>query len=105
MGITYFPIAQPGEIAEGEMKAVDLGGREILVTVIEGQHVAFARQCPHEGTNLDNAELDGSQLRCEGHSYYFDLHSGQCVAPAGGPVLAVLPVEQHDGQLCVRLEW
>jgi len=27
------------------------------------------------------------------------------VAPPGGPALAVLPLEEHEGKLCVRLEW
>jgi nitrite reductase/ring-hydroxylating ferredoxin subunit len=104
LGVIYYPVAEPGEIAEGEMKPVDLGGREILVTMSDGELFAFARQCPHEMTNLDTGEVIGTQLRCEGN-YCFDLHSGECVAPAGGPALAVLPIEEHEGKLCVRLEW
>ncbi|HVA26509.1 MAG TPA: Rieske 2Fe-2S domain-containing protein [Chloroflexota bacterium] len=105
MGVVYYPVAEPGEIAEGDMKPVDLGGREILVTMSEGELYAFARQCPHEATNLDTSEVIGTQLRCEGHNYCFDLESGACVAPPGGPALAVLPIEEHEGKLCVRLEW
>jgi nitrite reductase/ring-hydroxylating ferredoxin subunit len=107
MGVAFVPVAEPGELAEGQMKPVDLGGREIIVTMVDGELFAFARECPHEATDLaENAEImDGPQLRCDGHNYCFDLHTGQCVAPSGGPALAVLPVEEHDGKLCVRLEW
>jgi nitrite reductase/ring-hydroxylating ferredoxin subunit len=105
MGVAYYPVAEPGEIAEGDMKPVDLGGREILLTMSHGELFAFARQCPHEASNLDDSEVSGSQIRCEGHSYCFDLKTGQCIMPPGGPSLAVLPIEEHDGKLCVRLEW
>jgi len=107
MGVIYFPFAEPGELVEGELRPVDLGGREILATLVDGEPFAFARQCPHEATDLiENSEImAGAKLRCDGHNYCFDLRTGECVSPAGGPALAVLPVEEHDGKLCVRLEW
>ena len=107
MGVAFIPVAAPGELQEGDVKPVDLGGREILVAVVDGERYAFARQCPHEATDLlGNCEImAGGQLRCDGHSYCYDLRSGQCLAPPGGPALGVLPLEEHDGQLCVKLEW
>ena len=107
MGVAYFPVAQPGEIAQGAMKPVDLGGREIVVANVDGELYAFGRQCPHEATDLsENGEImAGAQLRCDGHSYCFDLQTGACLAPSSGLALAVLPLEERDGQICVRLEW
>lgn len=105
MGITYISVGQPGEVADGEMKPVDLGGREILLANVAGEMFAFARQCPHEATNLDTGELTGAHIRCEGHSYCYDLRTGECLQPGGGPLLAVLPIEEREGRLCVRLEW
>jgi nitrite reductase/ring-hydroxylating ferredoxin subunit len=87
------------------MTAVDLGGRRVLVTNVDGEYFAFGSQCPHEGTELDDAEIREYRLRCQAHSYCFDLRTGECVIPRGGPPLATLPVELRDGQLCIRLEW
>jgi N-acyl-D-aspartate/D-glutamate deacylase len=100
--------ALPGHVLRGSAYAgrPEPGGREILVTMADGELFAFARQCPHEATNLDTAEvMEGLKLRCEGHNYCFDLRTGECVTPAGGPALAVLPLEEHEGKVCVRLEW
>ena len=36
MGVTYIPIARVGELAPGAMKEVDLGGRQVLVALVEG---------------------------------------------------------------------
>ena len=105
MGVAYIPVARPGEIEPGQKKSVDLGGRRVLVTNVGGEHYVFASQCPHGATDLDDADLVGTRLRCHGHSYWFELTSGECVMPRGGPTLATLPVEERDGEICVRLEW
>ena len=105
MGVAYIPVARVGEIEPGARKAVDLGGRRVLVANVDGEHFAFASQCPHENTELDDAEIKGMRLRCLAHSYCFDLRSGECTIPRGGPPLTVLPVEQRDEEICVRLEW
>jgi 3-phenylpropionate/trans-cinnamate dioxygenase ferredoxin subunit len=105
MGVAYVPVARVGELGPGERKAVDLGGRSVVVTNIDGEYFAFGAQCPHEGAELELADITGTELRCDGHSYRYDLRSGQCVMPPGSAPLAVLPVEQRDDDICIRLEW
>lgn len=105
MGVVYVPVARVGELAPGQMKPADLGGRPVLVANVDGQHYVFVRQCPHEGADLADGELDGHKIRCENHSYCYDLKTGECVVPRGGPQLTVLPVEQRGEEVCVRLEW
>lgn len=105
MGVSYVPVARAGEIAPGKMKAVELGGRRVLLAYVEGRYFAFARECPHEGADLATGELSGAKLRCENHSYWYDLDTGKCVVPKGGPELTVLPVEERGGEICIRLEW
>jgi nitrite reductase/ring-hydroxylating ferredoxin subunit len=108
MGVFYFPV---GDLEEGKLKPVDMGGRDVLVTLVDGEAFAFSRQCPHEDSDLASAGqlvkgADGSpQLMCEGHSYCFDLRNGTCVAPKGGAPLSVLPVEEHEGAPHIKLEW
>ena len=101
----YMPVARVGELARGERKSVDLGGRRVLVANVAGEHFVFASQCPHEATDLDTADLVGTRLRCQAHSYWFELRTGECIMPRDGPPLAVLPVEQRDDEICVRFEW
>ncbi|HEY7164336.1 MAG TPA: Rieske (2Fe-2S) protein [Candidatus Binatia bacterium] len=105
MGITYIPVAKLDELAAGEMKEVDLGGRPILLANVGGKYFAFARQCPHEDADLRTGSLDGTQIRCNNHNYCFDLHTGECTLPRGGPPLTVLPAEERGEDVCVRLEW
>jgi nitrite reductase/ring-hydroxylating ferredoxin subunit len=89
------------------MKEVDLGGRQVLVAFVEGSYFAFSRQCPHEEADLKEAGqfLPGEQIRCNNHSYCFDLKSGECSLPKGGAPLTVLPTEARGEEICIRLEW
>jgi len=105
MGVSYIPVARAGELAAGSMKEIDLGGRQALLAFVEGQYFAFARQCPHEEADLKTGALEGVQIRCQNHNYCFDLRTGNCVLPQGGPNLTVLPVEERGEEVCIRLEW
>ena len=105
MGVSYVPVARVGEVAPGAMKAVELGGRRVLVAHVEGQYFAFARECPHEGADLQIGDLVGVKLRCDNHSYWYDLRTGECLSPKGGPQLTVLPVEERGEEIFIRLEW
>jgi nitrite reductase/ring-hydroxylating ferredoxin subunit len=107
MGVSYIPVARIGELAPGVMKEVDLGGRQVLLAFVEGKYFAFSRHCPHEEADLKSAGqlFNRDKLRCNNHSYCFDLKTGECVLPQGGPPLTVLPAEEKGEDICIRLEW
>jgi nitrite reductase/ring-hydroxylating ferredoxin subunit len=107
MGVSYIPVARAGELSPGALKEVDLGGRAVLLTLVEGQYFAFTKDCPHEGADLSigGQLLGGAKIRCNNHGYCFDLQSGACLIPQGGAPLTVLPVEQHGDEVCIKLEW
>jgi nitrite reductase/ring-hydroxylating ferredoxin subunit len=105
MGVSYIPVARVGEVAAGAMKEVDLGGRQVLLTNVDGKYFAFSRQCPHEEADLKTGAIDGMRVRCMNHNYCFDLETGECVLPKGGPSLTVLPAEERGEEVCIRLEW
>jgi nitrite reductase/ring-hydroxylating ferredoxin subunit len=107
VGVSYIPVGRIGELSPGTIKEIELGGRQVLLALVEGKHVVFSRTCPHEAADLKTAGqlLQGGLLRCSNHSYCYDLSSGECILPKGGPPLTVLPVEQRGDEICVRLEW
>jgi nitrite reductase/ring-hydroxylating ferredoxin subunit len=105
MAITYIPVARVGEVAAGAIKEVDLGGRQVLLTNLAGKYFAFSRQCPHEEADLKTGAIEGTRVRCTNHNYCFDLQTGECVLPKGGPPLTVLPAEERGEEVCIRLEW
>jgi nitrite reductase/ring-hydroxylating ferredoxin subunit len=107
MGVSFVPVAKVGEVAPGGMKEVDLGGRQVLLTYVDGKYFAFSRTCPHEEADLKVAGqlLEGARIRCNNHSYCYDLSSGECMLPKGAAPLTVLPAETRGEEVCIRLEW
>ncbi len=105
MGLSYVPVARVGELPPGKMKPIELGGRQLLLAHLDGRYFVFARECPHQAADLQTGALEKSQVRCMNHGYCFDLTSGECLVPQGGPPLTTLPVEVRGEEICIKLEW
>jgi toluene monooxygenase system ferredoxin subunit len=69
------------DVAAGQLRAFKVRGVTwpVIVTIVDGELVAVPGVCPHEDVALADGDLDGSQIRCPGHGYLFDLHTGRCV--------------------------
>jgi nitrite reductase/ring-hydroxylating ferredoxin subunit len=105
MGLKHIPVGRPEEIDLEKGTPVVVEGRTMLVTRVNDTWVAFENACPHHGWEVYVSDIKNERLLCPGHNYSFDVKSGECMSPPWGPPLDVLPVEEIDGQVCIRLEW
>ena len=105
MPVAYVPLAKVGEVAPGSMLQVELGGRAVLLVNMHGSYTAFPNECPHQGADLSTGEIHEETISCENHSYIFDLSTGECVVPGEGLSLALIGVEEREGDICAKLEW
>ena len=90
-----YPVAKTDEIAPGQHKIVEVGGRSIGVYNINGEYYAIRNVCPHQGAELckglvmpyvtsDEAgcltyEREGEIVRCPWHQWEFDIKTGYLV--------------------------
>lgn len=93
-----------GELAEGEIRPIEINGRHLLLVNGEKGPALIDRTCPHAGGDLAKGKVTGNRIRCPTHSYLFDLETGSC--PLGrregwGPV-AVYELRENEGYLCVE---
>ncbi len=66
------------EIQEGKMETIEIGGKDLIITNIEGKLKCFSRWCPHKGGDLAYGDLIGdNQIRCHLHGYVYDLNTGR----------------------------
>jgi len=65
------------ELGEGEMKAVRLKGKPIMLARVNGEVFGVSNVCPHEGRSFQGGILTGYILMCPWHGWKFDLRSGQ----------------------------
>jgi 3-phenylpropionate/trans-cinnamate dioxygenase ferredoxin subunit len=75
----YIPIARAGELQDGEMKKIEVDGRELLLARVGGSYYAIDDRCPHMGGDLSKGSLEGSIVTCPRHGSQFDVRSGALV--------------------------
>ncbi|MDQ4072111.1 MAG: NifU family protein [Actinomycetota bacterium] len=94
-------VAKVGDLAPGEVTAVEADGQSILLTNVQGEIYAFKNVCPtDERSPLDGGRLAGSALVCPWHNCAYDARSGKRVDDRPqDPALAVVPVAIEDGSV------
>ena len=75
----YVSIASAGELQDGEMKKVEVDGRELLLARVDGSYYAIDGRCPHMGGDLSKGSLQGSVVTCPRHGSRFDVRDGHLV--------------------------
>ena len=79
--------AKSSEVHEGELHAVKLAGRSLLLTRVNGEVYACDNKCPHLGLPLTKGAVADGTVTCPFHGSKFDLCSGanlDWVAALGG---------------------
>lgn len=72
--------AEARDILPGGMKAVTLGGREIVLCNYDGAFYAVERACGHAKARLERGALTGWILTCPLHYAQFDIRSGEALS-------------------------
>jgi len=78
----YIRVASKAELPANKMIMVVVGGKEILLSNIDGSYYAIANKCTHFGGSLVKGSLDGSIVTCPRHGAKFDVKTGQAVGDA-----------------------
>lgn len=91
------------ELADGEMKSVELGGKNITIAHIGDDYFAFDDACTHKQCSLSGGTLEGQEVVCPCHGGKFDVKTGEAKAlPAVVPV-TIYPVKVENGMIMVCL--
>lgn len=91
------------EFWEGEVHAAQIGDDHVLLVHLPDQVVkAFQGLCPHQEVLLVDGEWEPDEgiLVCGGHSWEFDMATGQGINPAGCR-LYEFPVRIEDDAVLV----
>jgi nitrite reductase/ring-hydroxylating ferredoxin subunit len=85
---SYVEVAKIDEIAPGKMKHVELDGKEIVVSNVNGKYSAMDDRCGHMNARLSNGNINQNIVTCPFHAAKFDITTGKKV---GEPVLEIPP--------------
>jgi thiamine pyrophosphate-dependent acetolactate synthase large subunit-like protein/nitrite reductase/ring-hydroxylating ferredoxin subunit/CDGSH-type Zn-finger protein len=104
---TWYRVAEPGDLQEGEVRTVQAGSKSIALTRLGGCYGALDNACPHQGGPLGEGSIECAGegecwLRCPWHGWDFHPLTGR--SPAGhDDGVAVYPVEERDDGVYVQV--
>ncbi len=91
------------ELPADGFKALEAGGKPLLVGRIQNQLFACLDRCPHSGAPLRIGKRRGEELTCAWHGWTFNLVSGQVVPSHPSLALTQFPVKIDGDQVLVDL--
>ena len=91
----FVKVAKTGEVASGQGKLVEAGGKRIAIFNIEGTFYAIDDTCTHRGGPLSEGMVVGAEVTCPWHGAVFDVTSGSVLGP---------PAPRDVARYAVRIE-
>jgi 3-phenylpropionate/trans-cinnamate dioxygenase ferredoxin component len=75
----YLEIGTANDLENGEMKMVQVDGKELLVVRVDDMYYCADNRCPHMGGDLSQGTLNGTVVTCPKHHSQFDLMDGHVI--------------------------
>jgi NAD(P)H-dependent nitrite reductase small subunit len=92
------PVLRAEEVPEGEARVVNLENTQVALFNVDGEFLATANACVHQGGYLGEGFLDGEVVICPRHGWQFNVRSGACITRPGQQVKAY-EVRVREGQV------
>jgi len=84
------------EVPPGTLKFVSAGGKDLVVSNVDGVFYAIDNWCTHEQGNLSEGQLNGAVLTCPDHGAQFDVKTGKVLGgPDGEPPDSIPPEKAY----------
>jgi nitrite reductase/ring-hydroxylating ferredoxin subunit len=84
------------EVPPGSLKLVAVGGKDLVISNVDGAFYAMDNWCTHEQGNLSEGRLDGNVLTCPDHGAQFDVKTGKVLGgPDGEPPDSISPEKPY----------
>ncbi len=105
----WYKVAEPGELREREVRAVQAGSQGVALTYIDSKIGALDSACPHQGGPLGEGSIecnDGDQdcwLRCPWHGWDFHPLTGKSPG-AHDDSVPTFPVEERTDGIYVAVQ-
>jgi naphthalene 1,2-dioxygenase system ferredoxin subunit len=95
----WLAVASLDDFAASDAIAVDVGGREVAIYLVDGHVYATANRCTHGDASLCDGFLEGHEIECPFHQGRFDVRSGTATGVPAEVALATWPARLTDGRV------
>jgi 3-phenylpropionate/trans-cinnamate dioxygenase ferredoxin subunit len=101
--MVFTKAGQADKVAEGAMIGVELGGKKMVISNLNGTFYAIGSKCTHRGCNLSRGKIEGERVICPCHGSAFNLKTGEVVRGPAGTSEPSFSVKVENGELMVDL--
>jgi nitrite reductase/ring-hydroxylating ferredoxin subunit len=98
----FVAVARIEDIPEGEVRAVEAGGRAIALAHAGGRVYALQGECAHMHGPLGEGHVDGCVLTCPWHGWQYDVRTGENEFDRA-ITIETFDVQVEDGEIRVAL--
>src|SRR5712671_6884493 len=77
----FVKVAKIGEVALGEGKVVEAGGKRIAIFNLDGTFYAIDDTCTHRGGPLSEGAVSGEEVTCPWHGAIYNIKTGAALGP------------------------
>lgn len=99
----FVKVAKGDEIAPGQGKMVEVGGKKVALFNVEGSFYAIDDTCTHRGGPLSEGSLDGKEVTCPWHGAKFDVTTGEVSGPPSPQGVARYTVRVDGNEIEVEI--
>jgi nitrite reductase/ring-hydroxylating ferredoxin subunit len=97
----YVTVGTAADLAEGEMRAFEVGGRRVTVARVGGTFHAFDDTCTHRQCSLVEGDLEEATVTCPCHGSQFHVGTGAVLNPPATEPVKTYPVRVEGDDLQV----
>lgn len=77
----YYETVPADMVQPGQMTAVTINGRKLILVCYEDRLYAFSAACPHAAADLSTGWINRYKVTCPDHDYCFDVRNGRVLWP------------------------
>ena len=99
----FVKVATTGELAPGQAKRVEAGGRRIALFNRDGAYHAIEDTCPHRGGPLSEGQVEGNVVICPWHGAKFNITTGDVLGPPARAGVASFRIRVSGSDVQVEL--
>ena len=92
--MTLVKACDRSDVPPGSVKFVSTGGKDLVISNVDGAFYAMDNSCTHEQGNLADGPLNQDVLTCPEHCAQFDVKTGRVLRGPEGESPDSIPAEK-----------
>jgi naphthalene 1,2-dioxygenase system ferredoxin subunit len=103
MSENWIDVAAVDFVPEGDVSAVNVGGKEIALYEVDGAIFATDNFCTHGAARMSDGFLEGSEIECPLHQGRFDVCTGKALCAPLTEDIRVYPVRIENKRVFLNI--